>query len=338
MTSKTVLVTYGHHVPHFFSRMRNLQLREWLARARMRTCHDALLSTQQQPPESVKPLDADALACTTQGFLWQDGTVSAAMDTMNEEIFQPSPAVREPYLKANLVSELATVAGISKRKTDLLLGMLAQIAYREARAGFTVPGICRLDVAHRKARRARIPRTGEAIVIGAHDMLRVRPLRKAKHAVTPMSPGLVQFVTDEPPSVKPAATDAAPSPAPGTPAPSPEKTGSAAPEIGAPAGAAVPPAAGQQNTEGLVSFRCSACGQEIEAPFDMAGTTSECPACGGSIEVPYIAEPGTIWGRALPNTPPSLPAASPAPTEEQLAATHAAMKSRTIRIELPDDL
>ncbi len=234
-----------------------------------------------------------------------------------------------PYLKANLVAELAESVGISKRKTDILLNQMAQIAYREAPNGFTVPGICRLDIVHRRERRARVPSTGEQILIGAHDTLRVRPLRKAKNAVTPMPPGLVQVL----PSA--AAGPAAPAPAPAAAATAPAAEAPAAAPTPPPAAPAVNP----NNPEGLVSFRCASCGQEIEAPCDMAGTQSECPTCGNTIEVPYMSEPGTIWGREVAAPAPATAANSAQPpTEPRFVEPSPAMKSRTIRIELPDDL
>jgi len=253
-----------------------------------------------------------------------------------------------PYLKANLIAELAKTVGMSKRKADFLLTLLAQIAYREAPTGFTLPGICKLDVVHRNPRRVRIPRTGELIIIGAHDSLRVRLLRKAKHAVTPMHPGLVQYVHVETPAVEEATpvedVSSNPSPADASPNTLQEPVPAFAPAAPAqgsqPDPAPVPSVSDVQpvNNDSLVSFRCAACGQEIEAPFDMAGTASECPACSGLIEVPYISEPGTIWGRALPNARSSLPPAGEPQTGAQLVATQEAMKSRTIRIELPDDI
>ncbi|MBQ8113766.1 MAG: hypothetical protein IJ146_11255 [Kiritimatiellae bacterium] len=66
----------------------------------------------------------------------------------------------------------------------------------------------------------------------------------------------------------------------------------------------------------FVSFVCSACAQELEAPSDTVGQTVECPACGAHILV-----------------------APPAPAPAQQQSTQAqldAMKSRTIRIELGD--
>jgi len=268
----------------------------------------------------------------------------------NSQAIRENEIMSAPYLKANLITELATVAGISKRKTDLLLTQMAQIAYREARTGFVLPGICKLDVVHRNARRARIPRTGVQIIIGAHDSLRVRPLRKAKHAVTPMHPGLVQYVgtetlqgdaAAEATAPAGAAPQAVPEPAP-LPAEAPVQLPAETPvqpTAEAPVPAPPAPALQPNNTEGMVSFRCAASGHEMEARFDMAGTASDCPACSGIIEVPYISEPGTIWGAPLPAADASAPSGASTPlTEAQMASSHDAMKSRTIRIELPDDI
>ena len=66
----------------------------------------------------------------------------------------------------------------------------------------------------------------------------------------------------------------------------------------------------------FVSFVCSACAQELEAPSDTVGQTVECPACGAHILV----------------APPAPAPAQQSPTQAQLDA----MKSRTIRIELSD--
>ena len=222
------------------------------------------------------------------------------------------------YLKSDLIAELAQTAGISKRKADIILNQLTQIVYRESKTGFILPGICKLDVVRRKARRTRIPSTGQWIMIGEHDALRTRPLQRAKHAVAPKMPGLVQFI--EAPEATPAPADVAETPTPAAPQSAMD---------GHP-----------YNPEGLVSFRCGACGQEIEAPFDMAGTDSACPSCNGRIEVPYVSEPGTIWGRAIQEpkpptapveSPDATPFADPAPKDE-------AKMGRTIRIELPDDV
>lgn len=59
----------------------------------------------------------------------------------------------------------------------------------------------------------------------------------------------------------------------------------------------------------FIAFICKGCNQEIEASCNLAGEEMECPACGRKIIVPHPDD---------------------APTPAQIAA----MKSRTIRIEL----
>ncbi len=74
----------------------------------------------------------------------------------------------------------------------------------------------------------------------------------------------------------------------------------------------------------MLSFFCKNCRQEIEAPAEMAGSSSECPSCGVSFEVPFFSDPGTLHGSDL--------------DLKKDAASIQEMKSRTIRIEVPDDL
>lgn len=237
------------------------------------------------------------------------------------------------YSKNKLIAELSRAAGISRRRTAALLETLALIAYREAPNTFNVPGICRLDVVHRQARRARNPSTGETLLIAAHDALRIRPLRRAKQAVAPTPANLVQVLPAGLPTAAAAApaTAAPAAPAAATPA-APAPTAPSAPA--APAGRA-PAAAAPAPTpaDKFVSFRCRGCSQEIEAPLDMAGTSSECPSCGNTIKVPFVSEPGTLWGGPLPKQTSQ----SQTPSPQQTEAVREAMKSRTIRIELPDD-
>lgn len=67
----------------------------------------------------------------------------------------------------------------------------------------------------------------------------------------------------------------------------------------------------ESSKENFVSFICHCCHQEIEAPVELVGQQVECPACSAKIVVPSPEQ---------------------APTQAQINA----MKSRTIRIELPD--
>lgn len=247
----------------------------------------------------------------------------------------------ESYVKNDLITELAAASHISKRRVEAVLDALTAVAYREARRGFAVPGICRLDVVHRRARQVRNPQTGESLIIAEHDALRVRPVKRAKHAIAPAPKALVQVMPAA--AADPAVT------APSDPSPPPAAAG----DPTAPAAARVPastpfsfahappaapvasPAAqaaksASSDDEGpLISFRCKNCGQEIEATLEMIGNTNECPSCGEALIVPYVSEPGTIWYREL-----NAAGQKAEPDDKMLKV----MKSRTIRIELPDDI
>ena len=101
--------------------------------------------------------------------------------------------------------------------------------------------------------------------------------------------------------------------------------------------------------DNAISFKCTTCGQEIIAPGEAVGYEAECPACGAILLVPSASEPGTTYASdgsseqkeqlksrtiridALMfdeevNTTPS--------TDDKLSE---AMKSRTMRIDLPDE-
>jgi len=72
----------------------------------------------------------------------------------------------------------------------------------------------------------------------------------------------------------------------------------------------------------MISFFCKNCKQEIEAPTDMAGTSSDCPSCGVDFEIPFFSDKGTLHGSDLDQN------------EKELQE----IKGRTIRIEVPDDI
>ncbi len=76
------------------------------------------------------------------------------------------------------------------------------------------------------------------------------------------------------------------------------------------------------NEENFTSFHCPACNTEIEATLDMIGQSTECPACGVKITIPDNRGDDVV--RHGPNNSDTV--------------RTQAMKSRTIRIELDDDL
>ena len=84
--------------------------------------------------------------------------------------------------KTAIVSRLAEKADITKKQAGIVLESLAALAYKEAKNGFTVPGIGKLVVVNRKARMGRNPQTGQPIKIPAKRVLKFRIAKAAKDA------------------------------------------------------------------------------------------------------------------------------------------------------------
>jgi len=306
---------------------------------------------------------------------------------------------RKSYTKQDLVREIAFTVELTQKKARFVLDALQFIAYREAgNNGFTVPGLCRMDVIKRKERKMRNPQTGEKILIAEHDALRCRPVKKAKVAVTPPPEGLITYIKEEkkspviyddfsqavsfrckkcgqeieapmaavgvesecpacntaiiiPEKSEPGTMHGEPLPEPvAAPVSEPEaeKADEADPQSKSrsPRSATAGNYEPSQNNPGknqtiridlaalgieeerksmpkrMISFFCKNCKQEIEAPTDMAGSSSDCPSCGISFEVPFFSDQGTLHGSDLENSANELKE----------------IKGRTIRIEVPDDI
>jgi DNA-binding protein HU-beta len=85
--------------------------------------------------------------------------------------------------KMQVVKELAESVKISKKQTVGALEALTKMAYREAKNGFTLPGLGKLVLVNRSARVGRNPKTGEPIQIPAKRVLKFRVAKAAKEAV-----------------------------------------------------------------------------------------------------------------------------------------------------------
>ena len=92
-------------------------------------------------------------------------------------------SMAQAMTKSNNVAALAEKAGITKKQVALLLETQAQMAYKEAKNGFTIPGIGKLVVRSYKARMGRNPQTGEAIKIPARKRLKFVVAKAAKDGV-----------------------------------------------------------------------------------------------------------------------------------------------------------
>ncbi len=84
--------------------------------------------------------------------------------------------------KTKIVAYMAERAQISKKAAAAFLEDLATLAHKEAKNGFTIPGIGKLVVRNYKARMGRNPQTGEPIKIPARRRLKFVVAKAAKDA------------------------------------------------------------------------------------------------------------------------------------------------------------
>jgi DNA-binding protein HU-beta len=89
----------------------------------------------------------------------------------------------KPMTKSAIIKHLATKLELPKNKIDTILFEISNLAYKEAKNSFTLPGIGKLVLVNRKARMGRNPQTGAAIKIPAKRVLKFRIGKAAKDAV-----------------------------------------------------------------------------------------------------------------------------------------------------------
>jgi DNA-binding protein HU-beta len=85
--------------------------------------------------------------------------------------------------KSALAATMAEKVDIPKKQASLFLEELANLAYREAKNSFTLPGLGKLVLVNRKARMGRNPKTGEPIKIPAKKVVKFRIAKAAKDAI-----------------------------------------------------------------------------------------------------------------------------------------------------------
>jgi len=84
-------------------------------------------------------------------------------------------------LATNVGKKLGTE--VSKKQIVATLEALTELAYKEAKNKFTLPGLGKLVLVNRKARMGRNPKTGEAIKIPAKRVVKFRVAKAAKDAI-----------------------------------------------------------------------------------------------------------------------------------------------------------
>jgi DNA-binding protein HU-beta len=89
----------------------------------------------------------------------------------------------KPLTKSQIAAAIADKVGISKKQGVAVLDQIAQLAYKNAKNTFTLPGVGKLVLVNRKARTGRNPATGETIQIPAKRVVKFRVAKAAKDAI-----------------------------------------------------------------------------------------------------------------------------------------------------------
>lgn len=85
--------------------------------------------------------------------------------------------------KSQIAAHVASKFDLKKKVAVGILEEFANLAYREAKNSFTLPGIGKLVLVDRKARQGRNPATGETIQIPAKTVVKFRVAKAAKEAI-----------------------------------------------------------------------------------------------------------------------------------------------------------
>jgi DNA-binding protein HU-beta len=89
----------------------------------------------------------------------------------------------KPLTKSQIAASVAETVGLTKKQAVLTVQALVDLAYKNAKNSFTIPGLGKLVLVNRKARMGRNPATGEQIKIPAKRVVKFRVAKAAKDAI-----------------------------------------------------------------------------------------------------------------------------------------------------------
>lgn len=85
--------------------------------------------------------------------------------------------------KSQIAASIAETVGLTKKQATETIEALVNLAYKNAKNTFTLPGIGKLVLVNRKARQGRNPATGETIQIPAKRVVKFRVAKACKDAI-----------------------------------------------------------------------------------------------------------------------------------------------------------
>jgi DNA-binding protein HU-beta len=89
----------------------------------------------------------------------------------------------KPLTKSQIAAAIADKTEVTKRTATDILEYIAELAYKNAKNSFTLPGLGKLVLVNRKARIGRNPATGAEIKIPAKKVVKFRVAKACKDAV-----------------------------------------------------------------------------------------------------------------------------------------------------------
>ena len=85
--------------------------------------------------------------------------------------------------KSQIAASIAEKHEITKKQATEIMASIVDLAYKNAKNSFTLPGLGKLVLVNRKARMGRNPATGEVIKIAAKKVVKFRVAKAAKDAI-----------------------------------------------------------------------------------------------------------------------------------------------------------
>jgi len=92
---------------------------------------------------------------------------------------------KKAMTKSEMASHIAEKAGVTKKTANQILDDIASLAYKQAKRNgeFTLPGIGKIVLSRRKARKGRNPATGQTIRIPAKRVVKFRVAKACKDSI-----------------------------------------------------------------------------------------------------------------------------------------------------------
>ena len=89
----------------------------------------------------------------------------------------------KPMTKSQIADHFAKKFDLKKKVAIQVIEEFALLSYKQAKNTFTIPGLGKIVLVSRKARKGRNPATGEVIQIKAKKVVKFRVAKAAKDAI-----------------------------------------------------------------------------------------------------------------------------------------------------------